>query len=99
MSDFQKHKVLVRDYYRELDAATGDGITDVLRRYTSEDYLWRGMHPFYEQSGAEAVADVFWKPFRQSFTSIQRRPDVFMAGHADATVENGIPGSEWVCSM
>lgn len=99
MPDFQKNKALVRDYYRDLDAAKGDDITEVLRRYTTEDYLWRGMHPFYEQRGAKAVADVFWKPFRHSFTSIQRRPDVFMAGQADPTVEKGMPGSEWVCCM
>jgi predicted ester cyclase len=99
MADFQKNKALVLDYYRELDAASGNDITAVLRRYTSDDWLWRGMHPFYEQHGADAVSEVFWKPFRHSFTSIQRRPDVFMAGQADANVENGIPGSEWVCSM
>ena len=99
MSDFQANKALILDYYRDLDAATGDAITEVLHRYTAADYLWRGMHPFYEQHGAEAVADVFWKPFRRSFTTIQRRPDIFMAGKADPTVEAGTPGSEWVCCM
>jgi len=99
MPDFQTNKKLVLDFYRQLDAASGDDIARVLRRFTSDDWLWRGMHPFYEQNGAGDVAETFWKPFRKSFTSIQRRPDVFMAGRADATVENGIPGSEWVCSM
>lgn len=95
MTDFQNNKSLVRRYYEELDAATGDDINDVLRRYTSADYHWRGMHPFYEQWGADAVADTFWKPFRQSFLPIQRRMDVFMAGLND--VDNG--KTEWVCSM
>lgn len=99
MRDFQDSKALVRKYYAELDAAEGDQITDVIGRYTTADYSWRGMHPFYEQNGADAVAEVFWKPFRRSFTSIQRRPDVFMAGQADPNVEKGIPGSEWVCCM
>lgn len=99
MQNFQDSKALVRRYYEELDAATGSAINEVIGRYTAADYLWRGMHPFYEQNGADAVADVFWKPFRKSFTSIQRRPDVFMAGLADPNVENGIPGSEWVCCM
>ena len=95
MADFQNNKSLVLEYYTALDAAQGDEINEVIRQYTAEDYLWRGMHPFYEQHSADTVADVFWKPFRESFTSIQRRPDVFMAGLND--VDDG--ETEWVCSM
>jgi len=95
MYDFQKSKSLVLAYYKALDAAQGDEINNVIKQYTAEDYLWRGMHPFYEQHSADSVADVFWKPFRESFTSIQRRPDVFMAGLND--VDDG--ETEWVCSM
>lgn len=95
MSDFQSSKSLVLRYYKELDTSLGCDINDVLQRYTTDNYLWRGMHPYHEQYGADAVADVFWKPFRRSFTSIQRRQDVFMAGL------NEVDGfkTEWVCSM
>jgi len=95
VSDFQESKNLVRQYYAALDAASGDEINEVIRRYTSNDYHWRGMHPFYEQHSADDVANVFWKPFRHSFTSIQRRPDVFMAGLNDV---DGFE-TEWVCCM
>jgi hypothetical protein len=95
MSDFQESKSLILNYYKELDAAGSDDIKDVVRRYTAPDYHWRGMHPFYEQHSADAVADIFWKPFRQSFTSVQRRQDVFMAGLNDV---DGFQ-TEWVCSM
>lgn len=94
-TNFQSSKQLVRDYHEALDAASGADIDEVLKRYTSENYFWRGMHPFDEQQGAQAVADVFWKPFREAFTSVQRRPDVFMAGL------NCIDDyqSEWVVEM
>ena len=59
MTDFQASKALVRSYYEELDAAEGDEINEVIRKYTADDYLWRGMHPFYEQHSADDVADVF----------------------------------------
>jgi len=95
MTEFQKNKLLVQEYYKALDAAEGDAINPVIEAYTADDYLWRGMHPFYEQHSADAVADVFWKPFREAFTSIQRRQDVFMAGLND--VDGG--KTEWVCSM
>ncbi len=95
MSDFQSSKSLVLRYYKELDTSLGCDINDVLQRYTTDNYIWRGMHPYHEQYGADAVADVFWKPFRRSFTSIQRRQDVFMAGLNDIDGRQ----SEWVCSM
>jgi len=95
MGKFQESKELVREYYRALDAAQGDEINQVIRRFTANDYLWRGMHPFYEQQSADEVADMFWKPFRRAFTSIQRRPDVFMAGLNDCDDFS----SEWVVCM
>lgn len=95
MTNFQASKQLVRDFYSALDAADNEEINGVIQRFTSDDYLWRGMHPFYEQHSADDVADVFWKPFRTSFSSVQRRPDVFMAGLNDC---DGFQ-SEWVCCM
>lgn len=99
MTDFQAEKDLVRQYYEELDSV-GDGeISGVISRYTGDDYTWRGMHPFHMQHSADDVASIFWRPFRKSFTSIQRRQDVFMAGSNDPSSEHGIPDSIWVCSM
>ncbi len=94
-NDFQSSKALVLEYYDALDAAWGDEIAVVIDRFTTDNYRWRGMHPFDEQEGAENVATTFWQPFRDSFQHIQRRPDVFMAGL------NCIDDfqSEWVVQM
>lgn len=95
MSDFQNSKSLVLEYYAELDDARDQDIKRVISQFTTNNYLWRGMHPFHEQHGADDVANVFWRPYRQSFNSVQRRQDVFMAGF------NAIDDfeSEWVCSV
>ncbi len=95
MTDFQSEKQLVREYYAALDAAQDGDITGALSRYTSADYLWRGFHPFHEQTGGKAVSDIFWQPFRLAFRRMQRRMDIFMAGR------NEIDGfqSVWVTSM
>jgi hypothetical protein len=53
------------------------------------------MHPFNEQLGAEAVAEAFWAPFLTSFSPVQRRTDVFLAGVNGAQED----GSIWVLSM
>lgn len=84
MSNFQAEKEVVLAYHKALDAAQDErSLTAVFEQYTNSDYFWRGMHPFYEQEGSRAVIDTFWLPFRRAFKSMQRRPDVFMAGRND----------------
>lgn len=93
--DYQNEKRVVRDYHEALTKADADDCAEVLAQYTAPDWHWRGMHPFHEQHGAKAVADVFWTPLKRSVTSLQRRPDIFAAGL------NEIDGfkSVWVVSM
>jgi len=80
MVDFQKEKKIVQKYIEEFDNASNSNLSSVLQQYTTQDYHWRGMHPFYEQHGAQNVIDRFWKPFRESFSPVQRRIDIFFAG-------------------
>ncbi|WP_136247253.1 nuclear transport factor 2 family protein [Halomonas borealis] len=93
MTCHQTNKALVLDFYRELDAASAEGVAEVIDRYTASDYHWRGVHPFDEQRSAEAVAEAFWRPFLSAWSSVQRRQDVFFAG------TNEHDGSDWVVSM
>ena len=92
---FQAEKMLVRAHYDALAKATPDTVVEVLAERTVPDWHWRGMHPFHEQRGAEAVAEVFWSPFLTSMMHVQRRQDIFIAGR------NEIDGfkSVWVISM
>ncbi len=92
---FQAEKALVRAHYDALAKATPDNVAAVLAERTSPDWHWRGMHPFYEQHGAQAVADSFWSPFLSAMSPVQRRQDIFIAGR------NEIDGfqSVWVISM
>lgn len=93
MTDFQTEKQLVLDFYTSFDASDANMKT-ALGDVISDDYLWRGYHPFGELSGTEPV-DRFWQPFREAVTSMQRRQDIFFAG------KNEIDGfqSTWVVSM
>jgi len=96
----QAAKDLVRAMNAELDRAAPADIESVLQRFTSEDWLWRGVHPFYEQTGAAAVSNNFWRPLRAAFSPLQRRPDVFLAGESIADESKfALPGSTWVCEM
>jgi hypothetical protein len=91
----QAAKAVVRAYYDELATAKQDTVAVTIGRHVADDYYWRGMHPFNEVNGAEAVANTFWIPFLKSFSPVQRRTDVFLAGVNNAKED----GSIWVVSM
>ena len=93
MANYQDSKALVLNFYEELEAASANHVGTVLNRYTSTDYRFRGVHPFNELDGADAVADTVWRPLLSAFTPMQRRQDIFMAG------TNDVDGTEWVTSM
>ena len=95
MNDRQNAKKLVQNFYLALDSVSGNMIEELLADVMHPEILWRGYHPFNEQVGPKAVADQFWKPLKESFSNMQRRMDIFIAG------DNKIKGHEgiWVASM
>lgn len=93
MTQFQAAKHLVQSYFDELETATDDDIHAVLSKYCADDLLWRGVYPFREQSGVQAVFQSFWQPLKHALQHLQRRQDIFIAG------ENLYGGETWVMSM
>ena len=93
MSDYQANKQLILEYFDAMEAATTDTVGEVLARYQSDDCAFHGCHPFGEQQGPAAVAEVFWQPLYQAFSPVQRRQDIFIAGTSE------IAGDQWVMSM
>lgn len=93
MTSYQQAKRLVLDYFEELEGADGNTAVQILKKYTTPNYQWRGVYPFREQHGAEAVAATFWQPLMNSLRHMQRRQDIFIAG------TNEISGEQWVMSM
>lgn len=95
MSNLQTEKRLVRDYHNALSRAAPETVASILQHFTTPDWHWRGMHPFHEQVGAQAVANMFWSPFLTAMSRVQRRPDIFMAGLNEI---DGFQG-RWVVEM
>ena len=94
-NELQSAKQVVLSHYKALATATLDNVAATLAERTSDNWLWRGMHPFHEKRGARDVAESFWKPFMAAMTPVQRRMDLFLAGR------NEMDGykSNWVVSM
>lgn len=95
MTDFQDAKALVRAYQTALAGAAPDTVGAALAQHMAPDCAWHGMHPFHEQVGPAAIAQVFWTPLLHSLTALQRREDMFFAGAND--IDHG--ASTWVASM
>jgi len=92
MGKFQSVKKLVLEYFADLESCSPDKTVNVLQQYMGEEYFWEGVYPFLDQHGVKNVAEIFWKPLKESLTHMQRRQDVFMAGVAT-------DGNTWVMSM
>ena len=61
LTSADRAKAHVRAFHGALDdARDNNSIATCLAQYTSADWLWRGMHPFYEQTGATDVSRIFW---------------------------------------
>lgn len=95
MTTLQNAKRVVRAHQAALKDAGPADIAAALAKNTADGWHWRGVHPFQEQRGAAAVAEVFYKPFLQAFTRIQLREDLFFAGLNDCDNQS----STWVGSM
>ncbi|MGB2463879.1 MAG: ester cyclase, partial [Candidatus Puniceispirillaceae bacterium] len=93
--ELQQAKTFVLNWQQSIDSATEDDLLAGFAEYMADNYLWRGMHPFHEQTGSDSVIDVFYRPFRRAFSAVQRRQDIFFAGRNQIDDFNSI----WVASM
>ena len=95
MSQKQRAKKTVLDYYRRFDSTPENIVEDLLFEVMHPEIFWRGYHPCNDQFGPKAVSDQFWRPLKKALSNLQRRMDIFFAG------ENNIEGYQgiWVASM
>lgn len=93
MTNRQDSKATVLRYFEGLEAASPGEVAAVIEKHTAANYQFRGVHPFNELEGPDAVAETVWLPLSTAFTRLQRRQDIFMAG------PNLIDGNMWVTSM
>ena len=94
-TDIQHAKTIVLNWQKSTDSAELAQLPACFATFTDIGYIWRGVHPFHEQNRADSVIEVFYRPFKDAFSALQRRQDIFFAG------QNEIDGftSVWVASM
>jgi len=96
MSDIANAKTLVAGFLERFDrAAPGKETRAILGKAATNALKYRGVHPFNELTGAQAVADQVWSPLKSAMPMLQRRPDIFLCGHNDLPGQSGL----WVVQM
>jgi len=93
MKSYQKQKSLILSFYENLESANVRNVSDIIAEFTKPDFQWYGVYPFNEQFGGNAVAEAFWVPFLSTWSKVQRRQDIFLAGTSE------IDNTDWVISM
>ena len=71
MGKYQESKKVALSYFDALEKAEPEQVIQVFREYMTEDYNWKGVYPFREQNGREAVAEAFWIPLKKALRHMQ----------------------------
>lgn len=95
MRDFQAEKKIVKAFHQLLDQESAGSAEGAFSQYCHDDLLWRAYYPFDALGGQQDIIGQFWQPFKKSFTSLQRREDVFFAGLNEIDQFQSV----WVVSM
>lgn len=95
MGDFQAEKKIVKAFHQMLDQQGDRSAEDAFSKYCHDDLLWRAYYPFDTLAGQKDIVARFWQPLKNSFTSLQRREDVFFAGLNEIDQFQSV----WVLSM
>lgn len=77
-----------------LAALIGDEGPSQAEQLLSADSLWVVSHPINELRGPQQVVSEFVQPLRHAFPDIERRTDLFFAGHWDGRIDGG--AGTWV---
>ncbi|MEY2593366.1 MAG: hypothetical protein RI972_1055 [Pseudomonadota bacterium] len=77
-----------------LPALLGANAAKEATRLLSPDSLWVVSHPVNELRGPQQVLQQFLEPIRQAMPDVERRTDVFFAGHWDGRIDGG--AGTWV---
>ena len=94
-TDFSQAKAVVLEHFDALDSAPHDGLAGAIAQHTDPACVFQFVHPFDSGIGDDGAALRFWTTLRDAFAPLQRRQDIFFAGHND--LDDG--ATTWVVSM
>ena len=75
------------DVWRLVQRLPGADMAAALRDQVAPDAHWHVFHPINELAGTRAVVDRFYGPLQAAFPDLERRIDLFFAGHWTSPAE------------
>ncbi|MBX2886492.1 MAG: ester cyclase [Granulosicoccus sp.] len=92
----QSAKALVSAFHAAIDsAAAGNETSQVCANHLHAEHTYRGVHPFNDIAGPAKLSETVWTPLKEAMPVLQRRPDIFFAGHHHMKAD----GALWVVCM
>ena len=92
----QCNKILVSEFWRELESSDGGQIATIVRQYTSDDCIWHGPDPIGDLRTADEFVKGFWQPLIESFPDLTRQRHIFMGGQSSGRIDGTGDGKYWV---
>ena len=86
VADLQSAKQVV---WSAIQQMPGPNAAHAAAQWLSPNCEWHVAHPFNLLSGVAAVVEGFYKPLISAFPDVERRTDIFMAGHWDGHLDGG----------
>ena len=77
------------------NALPGLATAKACNQYLSASHSYYGVHPFNDISGTDELAEQVWSPLKTAMPVMQRRADIFFAGHHHMNNDQAL----WVVSM
>jgi len=77
------------------NAVPGLATANACKQNLAASHRYYGVHPFNEITGTDALAEQVWSPLKTAMPVMQRRPDIFFAGHHHMDNDQAL----WVVSM
>jgi len=93
----QENKHAVWEFWKALEASSGDRIKTVAGDYLDANFTWNGFDPLNKLQGVEAFVTEFWLPLLQSFPDLKRRSHLFFGGKSNGRIDGLRDGHMWVC--
>ncbi|MEM1374854.1 MAG: nuclear transport factor 2 family protein [Pseudomonadota bacterium] len=96
MNEIEAAKAVVAAHLEGLDRTPpGRELAAHFLATHAPDHTYRGMCPFYDVSGPEALAETVWSPLKAAAETFQRRPDMVIASRDHLRADGAI----WVANM
>lgn len=92
----QRNKMLVAEFWRELEGANCTDLNSLVSQYLSADSSWHGPDPINQLVGPDEFVSGYWQPLLAAFPDLTRQTHILMGGKSSGRIDGEGDGRMWV---